>query len=106
MDDAMRLEIGSGHVEDVRFGTRTMLEGRALAVDRVELVDWLEDPAFDSLEVELAHPGESCRIISIHDVLEPRYRLDGINFPGALGPMGLVGDGHTRALGRLLVVGC
>lgn len=103
----MRLEIGSVHVEDVGFGTRTVLEGRRLTIDRAELVGQLEaDPAFDGVDVELAHPGESCRIVGIHDVVEPRCRLNGTNFPGAVGPIGLVGDGHTRALSSILVVGC
>jgi glycine reductase len=107
MGDAMRLEIGWVVLEDVRFGAKTALDGHRLTIDRAELVAMLEtDPAFAGLEVELAHAGESCRIVSISDVVEPRYRLEGTNFPGALGPMGLVGDGHTRALKKLLVVGC
>jgi glycine reductase len=102
----MRLEIGSVHLDEVRFGTRTGLEGHTLTIDRAELVRLLEpDPAFASLQIELAHAGESCRIVGIHDVLEPRYRLQGANFPGAIEPMGLVGHGHTRALAKLLVVG-
>ena len=103
----MRLELGFVQIEDLRFGPRTQVEGRTLVVDRAELVSEIErDPALDRVEVDLARPGEACRIINIHDVLEPRYRLDGPNFPGALDPMGLVGDGHTRALGQTLVVGC
>jgi glycine reductase len=103
----MRLEIGRVSIDEVRFGTRTMLDGRSLTVDRAELTAMLEpDPAFAAVEVQLAHAGESCRIVSIHDVLEPRFRLAGANYPGAIGPMGLVGDGHTRALKNLLVVAC
>jgi glycine reductase len=52
----------------------------------------------------LAHPGESCRIIRVLDVLEPRHRLSGPNFPGALDPNGLVGDGQTRALKNVAVI--
>jgi len=36
--------------------------------------------------------------------VEPRYRLNGPNFPGALEPMGLVGDGETRVLQNVCVV--
>ncbi len=101
----MRLEIGSVHVGDVRFGPRTAFEDHTLVVDRGELAALLEeDGQFERVEIELAHPGESCRIIHVLDVLEPRYRLEGPNFPGALDPMGLVGQGHTRALKNLVVV--
>jgi glycine reductase len=103
----MRLEVGWVHVEDVRFGGRTGLDGHTLTIDRAELVALLEpDPAFAGVTVELAHPGEPCRIIRIIDVIEPRFRLEGTNFPGALGPMGLVGAGHTRALKNVIVAEC
>ena len=59
---------------------------------------------FERVEIEIAHPGESCRIVRILDILEPRYRLDGPNFPGALDGNGLVGDGETRALKNVAVI--
>ena len=92
-------------IKDVRFGPRTGIEDHVLSIDRGELTAILaQEPLFDSVEVELAHPGESCRIIRVLDVLEPRYRLSGPNFPGALEPMGLVGEGQTRALKDVCVV--
>ena len=101
----MRLDIGNVRVRDVQFGAKTGLGDHTLTIDKGELVGFLEqDPNFERMEVELAHPGESCRIIRILDVVEPRYRMDGSNFPGALGPVGLVGEGHTRALKNVLVV--
>lgn len=63
-----------------------------------------QEPLFDHVDVELAHPGESCRIIRVLDVLEPRYKPNGLNFPGALDPLGLVGAGETSALKNVLVV--
>src|SRR5690349_7276622 len=103
----MRLEVGSVHVGDVRFGTHTGLDGSTFTLDRTELTSLLAgDPAFAGMEVELARPGDSCRVINILDIVEPRYRLDGMNYPGALSPIVIVGDGHTRAIGNLLVVGC
>jgi hypothetical protein len=76
-----------------------------LSVNRAELAALLEqEPLFDRVEIEIAHPGESCRILRVPDVLEPRYRLNGLNFPGALDGNGLVGDGHARALKNVAVV--
>ncbi|HTN72670.1 MAG TPA: glycine/sarcosine/betaine reductase component B subunit [Methylomirabilota bacterium] len=101
----MRLELGRIDIKDVRFGPQTAIEDGVLFIDGKELISLLEqEPLFEGVEIELAHPGESCRIIRVLDVLEPRYRLNGPNFPGALDSMGLVGDGHTRLLKSVLVV--
>jgi len=101
----MRLEMGLVNIENVRFGSRTAIDDHILFIDRQELISLLvREPLFDSVEIDLAHPGESCRIIRVLDVLEPRYRLNGPNFPGALDGVGLVGAGQTRALKNLCVV--
>ena len=101
----MRLDLGCIHIKDVRFGAKTAIENHVLSIDRRELTSLLEqEPLFERVEIELAHPGESCRIIRVLDVLEPRYRMDGMNFPGALDGNGLVGDGRTRALKNVAVV--
>jgi glycine reductase complex component B subunit alpha and beta len=101
----MRLDLGLIHIKDVCFGAKTSIAADILSIDRQELVSLLEqEPLFERVEIELAHAGDSCRIIRVLDVLEPRYRLDGPNFPGALDPSGLVGDGQTRALKNVAVV--
>jgi sarcosine reductase len=101
----MRLDLDLIHLKDVRFGAKTTIHDDVLFIDRQKLVSLLEaEPLFDRVEIEIAHPGESCRIIRVLDVLEPRYRMNGPNFPGALDPNGLVGDGHTRALKNVAVV--
>jgi glycine reductase complex component B subunit alpha and beta len=101
----MRLELGLIHVKDVRFGARTVIEDHVLTINREELTTLLaQEPLFDTIELQIAHPGESCRIIHVLDVIEPRYRIDGPNFPGALDAMGLVGDGQTHVLRNVCVV--
>jgi glycine reductase complex component B subunit alpha and beta len=101
----MRLELSLIHIRDIRFGPRTAVEDHSLIIDREELTALLgRELLFDTIEVQIAHPGESCRVIHVLDVVEPRYRLNGPNFPGALEPMGLVGDGQTRALRNVCVV--
>ncbi len=101
----MRLDLGCIQIQDVRFGATTAIENQVLSINRQELASLLEQEAlFERVEIELAHPGESCRIIRVLDVLEPRYRLNGPNFPGALDGNGLVGDGETRALKNVAVI--
>jgi glycine reductase len=101
----MRLDLGCIYIKNVRFGARTEIVSDELVIDRDELIVLLEEePLFEHVEVELAHPGESCRIIRVLDVLEPRYRMSGPNFPGALDGNGLVGDGQTRALKNVAVI--
>jgi sarcosine reductase len=101
----MRLELGLIDIKNVRFGAHTEIVGGELSIDRAALIAQLEqEPLFERVEIELAHPGESCRILRVLDVVEPRYRLNGFNFPGALDPNGLVGEGETRALKNVAVV--
>jgi sarcosine reductase len=101
----MRLDLGLLEIKDIRFGAKTAIDNHVLSVNRQELISLLEqEPLFERVEIELAHPGESCRILRVLDVLEPRYRLAGPNFPGALDGNGLVGDGKTRALKNVAVV--
>src|ERR1041384_2830389 len=101
----MRLELGLIDIKNVRFGAHTESVGGELSIDRAALIAQLEqEPLFERVEIELAHPGESCRILRVLDVLEPRYRMSGPNFPGALDGNGLVGNGETRALKNVAVV--
>ena len=101
----MRLDLGYVHIANIRFGAATAIENQVLSINRRELASLLEqEPLFERVEIELAHPGESCRIVRVLDVLEPRYRMNGPNFPGALDGNGLVGDGQTRALKNVAVV--
>src|SRR5262245_56705195 len=100
----MRLDLGCIYIKKIRFGTRTEIVDDELVIDQAELIALLEDPLFERVEVELTYPGESCRIIRVLDILEPRFRMNGPNFPGALDGNGLVGDGQTRALKNVAVV--
>ncbi len=101
----MRLELDLTYIKDVRFGTRTEIDGRVLNIDRDALVQLLEqEPLFDLVEVELARPGESCRIIHVLDVYEPRCKINGANFPGALDDFAPVGEGRTCALKNVSVI--
>ena len=71
----MRLEIGSVGVRDLAANRGTRLDGRTLCVDLAELRDLaLEDRRFVDVEVHLARPGESVRIVHALDVVEPCWK--------------------------------
>jgi sarcosine reductase len=103
----MELEIGTFAVRDVAFGRETALADGVLTVDRHALVEHLlDDPNLAGVDVEIARPGESIRIIHILESVEPRIKVSGgRDFPGMLGPPELVGSGRTHRLQGVAVIG-
>ena len=79
-----------------------------LHVDKAALLDHLSQASpFDALEVDIARPGESVRIVHALDIVEPRAKAPGPGrvFPGLLGPPLGAGEGRTLRLGGVAVVG-
>ncbi len=104
----MRLELGSFPVVDVSFGSRTRWSHRKLEIDKQELLDAVgRDPRIISADLAIAAPGESVRITTVRDVIEPRVKVrgDGMVYPGICGrPVSLVGQGRTHRLSGVGVV--
>jgi glycine reductase len=102
----MRLELCWSRVDEVVAGPTTALSGGRLEVDLDGLRVRLEaDPRLGRVRLDLAHPGERCRIGRVLDVIAPRAKLDGgEDFPGVLGPMARAGSGRTAALAGVAVV--
>lgn len=102
----MRLQIDWTAVAAVTTGARTRLAGRTLEIDISELRSLLEtDPRLGRVQIDLAQPGESCRIVRVFDVFAPRAKEDGgEDFPGVVGALARVGSGRTRAIGNVAVV--
>jgi sarcosine reductase len=103
----MNLELESVDIKDVRFAGKTAIDKGILFINKRELQEILQkDRRFGSVDIDLAHPGESCRIVSVFDVVEPRAKVIGTgqNFPGVLGKMETAGKGRTRVLRGASVV--
>lgn len=103
----MRLELCQAFVKDVQWGNRTHLENGVLFVDKTEALGlFSEEKRFISVDLDLARPGESVRIIPVKDVIEPRCKLSGKGecFPGFVGGTETVGDGATLVLRGAAVV--
>ena len=84
----MELTLAIHQVNDLRFGDSTYLDGSTLVVDRESLTNHLlEDPRLQSVDMDIANPGEACRIGVVFDIIEPRIKEPGAgsDYPGILG---------------------
>ncbi|MDR1581563.1 MAG: glycine/sarcosine/betaine reductase component B subunit [Synergistaceae bacterium] len=104
----MRLELHKVKVRDVQWGDKTYVENGTLYVDKQEAIAVVaEEGRFAKVDLELARPGESVRIIPVKDAVEPRVKLDGKGyFPGFCAPMDRCGEGRTLVLDGVAVVTC
>ena len=102
----MRLEVRWARVQEPIAAPRTALSGTRLALDLDGLRAALAgDARLARVNLDVAHPGERCRIGRVVDVIAPRAKLDGgENFPGVLGPLARAGSGRTLALDGVAVV--
>jgi glycine reductase len=94
-------------IRDIVLGDKTEIEDHVLQIDPQQLVDLLlEDRHLRAVEIRIAKPGESKRIIPVKDVLEPRAKLGGVQavFPGFTGTAEAVGTGTTCVLDGVAVV--
>jgi glycine reductase len=103
----MRLGLDIHNIRDVEFAGKTALSDGVLSINRGELQALLqEDKRLSRVDIELAHPGDKCRILQVADVIEPRAKTKGSgnDFAGTLGPQGNVGEGSTCVLRGAAVV--
>ena len=103
----MRLEIGEILIKDVQFGDKTSVKDGVLYVNQTEIAEIAgKDDRIKSVEVFLAKPGESVRIIPVKDVIEPRVKVSGEGgiFPGFMTGVEQVGEGRTHVLKGAAVV--
>jgi glycine reductase len=95
------------NIRDVRFAEKTVLDDGVLSINRSELQALLQDDKrLNRVDIELAHPGDSCRILQVVDVIEPRAKTagSGDDFAGTLTGQGNVGAGSTRVLRGAAIV--
>ena len=97
----VRLELSVVHITRVRFADVTAVERSVLSINRQELEAQLkQDTRLADVAIELANPGDKCRIVNVADIIEPRARTanSGPDFPGAVGRQGTAGHGSTCVL--------
>lgn len=103
----MRLEIGKIFIKDIQFGPHTKVENGVLYVNKEELLKEVAgDERIESIDFDIARPGEEVRIIPVKDVIEPRVKVEGKGgiFPGFISKVDTVGSGRTHVLKGAAVV--
>lgn len=103
----MRLEIGNIFIKDLQFGPETKVEGGVLYVNKEELLKEVGgDERINTINFDIARPGEEVRIIPVKDVIEPRVKVEGKGgiFPGFVSKVDMVGSGKTHVLKGAAVV--
>lgn len=92
-------------IHDVGFADKTYVEGHKLFINKEEILKMVSDSRFKSVDLELAFPGDSCRIASAGDVIQPMVKVDheSATFPGLLGDMVRVGTGKSLFLRGVVV---
>lgn len=97
----VRLELNIVQITKVQFANATAVRNGVLSVNRQELKELVkQDTRLTDVAIELANPGDKCRIVNVADVIEPRARIaeSGPDFPGAVGKQGTAGHGTTCVL--------
>ena len=101
------LKLGKIKIKNIEFGEKSEILNRILIINREELRSLLlEDKNLKDVDVKIARPGESKRIIPIKDVIEPRVKVRGSGeiFPGFFEKSETVGNGITHVLKGVAVV--
>ncbi|MGQ4806685.1 Glycine reductase complex component B subunits alpha and beta [Candidatus Entotheonellaceae bacterium PAL068K] len=107
--EADKLEVGEFPVHRLVFADRTQYQDGTLSIDRVALLATIAEPqAMADIEVHLAHPGASCRIVHVLDAAAPMLKVDGRStvYPGFFGPALPAGSGRNHLLQGAAVVIC
>lgn len=96
----MRLQLNVVHVTKVVFGHTPSVRDGVLAINEQELEELVRDTRLAHVDIQLANPGDRCRIVNVADAIEPRARTadSGPDFPGAVGMQGTAGHGTTCVL--------
>jgi glycine reductase len=94
----MSFELVSTHIRDLRLGDTTEVREGVLTVDAADLRGHLlaADARLASVEVHVARPGDSTRIVCVKDAIEPRVKVAG-DRPG---------EGRRHALSGSAIVTC
>lgn len=102
----MKLKLGRIEISNMEFGDKTHVQQGVLYICKDEVLAAIADERLSKIELALARPGESIRIMPVKDVVEPRLKTEGRGgiFPGFISKVDTVGEGTTLVLHGAAVV--
>ncbi len=106
---AFRLEVGVFPIQRMTFASETRYQDGTLSIDRAALLAAIAEPrVIAELEIHLAHPGESCRLVHVLDTVAPMAKVQGRStvYPGFFGTTMPAGDGRNHLLRGAAVIVC
>ncbi len=87
----MKLILDYFDIQNIAFSDTTCLERKTLFICRKDIEDLImRDSQISRVSVDIANPGDSCRILPVKDALQPRTKLDGRS--GYFGSQGVEPD--------------
>jgi glycine reductase complex component B subunit alpha and beta len=107
--DAFNLEVGVFPLQRLVFASQTHYQNGTLGINRAALLNAIAEPrVIADIEIHLAHPGESCRIVHVLDAVPLMAKVDGRStvFPGFFGPTIPAGDGRNHRIRGAAVLVC
>jgi glycine reductase complex component B subunit alpha and beta len=107
--EAYRLEVGVFPLQRVVFASQTAYRHGILSIDRAALLAVIAEPRVAAdIEIHLAHPGESCRIVHVLDAIAPMLKVQGLStvYPGFFGPAIPAGSGRNHLIRGAAVLVC
>lgn len=96
----MKLRYETIRVDDVQFDPQERLIDHVLYINKDKMLAHLYNEKLTNMDIDIARPGESVRIVPVKDVVEPRIKLpvEQGSFPGYYGSVDEIGSGTTKAL--------
>ncbi len=102
-----KLELGIVPIKDIQFASKSEVKDGVCYVNKDDIVNLLKDDEnIENIELFIAKPGDSTRIMPVKDVIEPRVKVsgNGAMFPGMIAKVDVVGEGRTNVLRGMGVV--
>ena len=96
---AFNLEVGVFPLQRLVFASQTHYQNGTLGINRAALLNAIAEPrVIADIEIHLAHPGESCRIVHVLDAVPLMVKVEGRStvFPGFFGSAMPAGEGRNH----------
>jgi glycine reductase complex component B subunit alpha and beta len=103
------LEVGMFPLQRLVFASQTHYQNGTLGINRTALLNAIAEPrVIADIEIHLAHPGESCRIVHVLDAVPVMVKVEGRStvFPGFFGSAIPAGEGRNHRIRGASVLVC